>query len=29
MIPCRAAFFATSDWVAAHRGVVERFNHAL
>ena len=24
-----AAFFATSDWVAAHRGLVERFNHAI
>jgi NitT/TauT family transport system substrate-binding protein len=24
-----AAFFATSDWVAAHRDLVERFNHAI
>jgi len=25
MIPC----FATSDWVAAHRDLVKRFNHPL
>jgi ABC-type nitrate/sulfonate/bicarbonate transport system substrate-binding protein len=24
-----AAFFSTSDWVAAHRDLVDRFNHVI